>query len=85
MPISTDVHMLGLDGVWRVMDVAHALRNKGKMRMRCVDCKGHIRLHDASKDGKMAAHVEHLARWDGCPRSDSYDGQGIRQHPIPVL
>jgi hypothetical protein len=85
MPKSTNVHMLGLDGVWRVMDVSHALRNKCKKRMRCVDCKGHVRLQDVSKDGTMGAHVEHQSGWEGCPHSDSYDNKGLRQHPNSVL
>ncbi len=67
MPLATDVEVRGTDGVWRVLNVTLALRNKGKKPVRCVACKGYIKLHDAAKDGSMAAYVEHARRWEGCP------------------
>ena len=84
MPLAVDVKILGGDGDWRIFPVGLAFANKGKKRMRCVDCRGHIKLHDAAKDGSMAAHVEHATRWAGCPRSQAYDGNGIRPHPNRV-
>ncbi len=84
MPLATDVEIRGTDGVWRVLDVVLALPNKGKKPMRCVECRGHVKLHDAAKDGSMAAHVEHARRWEGCPRSEAYDGGAIRLHPVRV-
>ena len=84
MPLAVDVEIHGTDGMWRVLSVALALPNKGKKRMRCVVCKGHVKLHDAARDGSMAAHVEHARRWEGCPRSDAYDGGMVRPHPNRV-
>lgn len=85
MVLATDVEIFGSDEKWRVLDVTLALRNKGAKRMRCVDCKGTIKLHDAAKDGSQAAHVEHAKRWEGCPRSVAYDGDGIRPNPNRVV
>jgi hypothetical protein len=81
---ATEVEMRGRDGVWRTTGVVHALRNRGKMQMRCGLCKGHVVPMDASKDGRYAAHVEHRMRWQGCPRSDVYDGGEVRSHPVSV-
>jgi hypothetical protein len=89
MPVlAADLEMRGMDGIWRPTDVFAALRavaNRGKQTpMRCCLCKGHVVPMDRSKDGKKAAHVEHRARWQGCPRSDVYDGGGLRPHPNKV-
>ena len=82
--LATKLEMCGLDGVWRIMGVQHALRNRGKMAMRCGLCRGQVVPMDISKDGKFAAHVEHRMRWEGCPRSDAYDGKTTRPHPAAV-
>ena len=82
--LATNVAIRGTDGVWRVLDVVLAIPNKGKKLMRCVACGGHIKLHDAAKDGSMTAHVEHAKRWEGCPRSEAYDGGAVRPHPNRV-
>lgn len=84
MPLATDVEVRGTDGVWRVLNVTLALRNKGKKPMRCIACKGYIKLHDAAKDGSMAAHVEHARRWEGCPRGEAHNGRTVRPHPNRV-
>ena len=84
MPLATDVAIEGSDGRWRVLNVVLALPSKGKKRMRCVECGGHVKLHDTARDGSQAAHVEHAKRWVGCPRSDAYDGAGTRPHPNRV-
>lgn len=61
-----------------------ALPNKGKRRMRCVECGGHIKLHDAVKNGSQAAHVEHATRWEGCSRSEAWHGGAATPHPNRV-
>ncbi|MCQ8242067.1 hypothetical protein [Rhizosaccharibacter radicis] len=84
MPLATDLEIRGTDGVWRTISVVLALPNKNRKPMRCIVCKGHIKLHDAARDGSQQAHVEHAQRWPGCPRSDAYDGNGVRPHPHRV-
>lgn len=84
MPLSTDVEVYGTDGVWRTLSVNLVIRNNNKKKMRCIECKGHVKIHDVSKDGKQAAHGEHRTRWLGCPRSVEYDGRGLRSHPNQV-
>lgn len=89
MPVlANDLELRGTDGVWRTMNVLiarHASAKRGKgTPMRCCLCKGHVISMDMSKDGKHPAHVEHRKRWEGCPRSDAYDGNGLRPHPNKV-
>lgn len=84
MALATDVEIYGDDGVWRILSVVLAFRNKGKKRMRCVACKGHITLQDAAKDGSKDAYAKHVARWEGCPRSDEWDRGATRPHPNRV-
>ncbi len=84
MPLATDVSIRGTDGIWRVLDVVLAIRIKEKKPMRCVQCGGHVKLHDAAQDRSQAAHVEDARRWEGCPRSDAYDGGAVRPHPNRV-
>lgn len=89
MVLATDIDVKGTDGVWRPMTVLTALSMKPDDRkarsFRCRECKGHVRLHGPSKSGTMQAHAEHATRWAGCPRSDCYDGHGLRPHPNPAL
>ncbi len=82
MPRATDLEIEGTDGQWRPLHIDLALSSR-KKRMRCLECKGPVRLHSASENG-MAAHVEHAKRWEGCPRCDHYDGGSLRPHPIQV-
>lgn len=81
MALATDVEICGTDGVWRKLSVEHALSSSNRTRIRCVECRGRVRLHRASDDGTQAAHAEHIKRWDGCPRSDAYDEGGLRMNP----
>ncbi len=83
MPLATDLEILETDGIWHPIHVVRALPSRGQKRMRCLACKGPIRLHDASASG-MSAHVEHQKRWEGCPRSVHYDNGGLRPNPIQV-
>ncbi len=83
MPLATDIEIKGTDGEWRRLSVALALGNRRQM-IRCVDCKGPVRLHGTSADGKQEAHAEHQSRWHGCPRSVGYDGQGLKPNPVQV-
>jgi hypothetical protein len=82
--LATELEMRGTDGVWRVMNIQHALRNRGRMKMRCVLCKGQVSPHDVSLDGSNPAHVEHRISWEGCPRCEAYDNNGLRPHRVRV-
>lgn len=84
MPLATDVEICGTDGVWRILNVVLAMPNRGKKRMRCVECGGHVRLHDTARGGSQAAHVEHITQWKGCPRSAVFEGGTTRPHPNRV-
>lgn len=85
MLTATDAEVYGTDGVWRKLHVSTILSTSAKRRLRCVECKGAIRAHNASKDGKHGAHIEHKVRWAGCKRCDAYDGGSPRLNPNPVL
>lgn len=67
------------NGNWIKVTVAEALEIQGQKR--CISCHGPVRAHRA---GIGRAHIEHLRRHSGCPRSDAYDGRGITLHPYAL-
>jgi hypothetical protein len=58
---------------WQEIAVAEALK-LAEPRLRCPECEGAVRLHQASSDGKMAAHAEHWKINRGCSLGDEYEG-----------
>jgi hypothetical protein len=68
MPKSSTLEIKGESG-WVPVDVADALA-RDERQGRCVECGQPVRPHAGSKNGKQAAHVEHLKRNSKCSRSD---------------
>jgi hypothetical protein len=72
------------NGAWHGVSTDVALTLAKTRTMRCEDCDGAVRMHRESR-GKIhiPAHAEHLARHEGCPRSDEWKkGPQVRsRHP----
>lgn len=66
-------------GDWVPVDLETALRQPRTRAMRCPECHGYVRAHNASSSG-MRAHMEHEMRNAGCSRGDCFDGDR-RPHP----
>jgi hypothetical protein len=66
---------------WHEISVEKAL-SLG-VRMRCPECKGAVRPHNAAQDGSMEAHFEHLERHDGCSLGNYFSGVET-PHPHPL-
>jgi hypothetical protein len=74
MPKSDQCEIPKAVGVWRLIGVQDALPLKGNVKMRCPECWGPVRPHEASADGLALAHFEHLQRHKGCSRGDCFEG-----------
>lgn len=68
-----------VDKSWQPLTLDEALTSSRSLCLRCPDCGGPVRVHRASVNG-MRAHIEHLQRHEGCPRSSSFAGTA-RPHP----
>jgi len=55
---------------WHEIAAEEALM-RADQQPRCPICKGRVRLHAASTDGKMAAHAEHIRASSKCPLSEA--------------
>lgn len=68
-----------IDRRWELLSIAEA-KNRGKIPVRCPECKGHIKLHAGTK---ITPHAEHVDRFGGCSRGDCFDGTR-RPNPFPL-
>ena len=70
MPKST-VCKVKIGGKWKRIKIDDALA-MDKLRWLCINikCGKPVRPHRRSKNGKQAAHFEHLNRNPKCPLSD---------------
>jgi hypothetical protein len=83
MPLSEECEVRKNASAWRRIRVNDALPLKGKIAMRCVECGGAVRPHEAAKDGTNAAHFEHLEAHGGCSIGSCFSGIASA-HPHPV-
>ena len=70
------------DDPWRPVSIQEAFRLRKGTEKRCGQCRGQVRAHRATDI--MAAHFEHMQAHAGCPLSVSYDGNGLRLHPLAL-
>jgi len=84
MPRSDQCEIPQAVGVWRMIGVSDALPLRGMVKMRCPECLGPARPHEASSDGDVSAHFEHLQRHKGCSKGDCFVGERAR-HPHALL
>lgn len=54
-------------------------------KLRCIECHGEVRFHEAAKPDSPPAHFEHRRSHDGCTRCDAYRGGPTSQHPVPLV
>ena len=60
-------------GSWIVVPVESILNVQG-LTIRCLECKGPIRLHGAGRMGKPRSHAEHKQHFPGCSLGNCFDG-----------
>lgn len=65
---------LNLRGQWVRITIDKALSLHSTRMLRCVECHGRVRAHNASEDGVMRAHFEHRRGHEGCSRSHYFSG-----------
>jgi len=68
-----------VDRRWELLSIEEA-KARGKVPVRCPECKGQIKLHAGEK---ITPHAEHVDRFAGCSRGDCFDGNP-RLNPFPL-
>jgi len=65
---------------WVGVDLATAQSLARNRTKRCEDCDGQVRVF---QEGGKPAHMQHVTRHEGCPRSDVWEkGDMVRtRHP----
>lgn len=71
----------GKDG-WKKVSVVYALA-RPECIVRCIECKGAVRLHKAGPNGTPRAHAEHEVGHEGCSIGHYFNGVQST-HPQPV-
>lgn len=67
-------------GEWITQSLDEARNLSRQRELRCPECHGRIRFHEAASDGSMKAHFEHYRGHEGCSRGSYF--KGIRSpHP----
>ena len=62
-----------INGEWQIVTAEHA-RNYSRRIIRCLECKGVVRIHRAGPNNKPRAHAEHSNKFEGCSLGYYFDG-----------
>jgi hypothetical protein len=68
MTLSADSEISRVGGRWELISIDDALTEPSRSVFRCPDCHGAVRPFRKFFTGTRA-HFEHVAKFDGCPRS----------------
>jgi hypothetical protein len=71
-------------GAWLSVTIDKALGLHPERVLRCPECHGRVRAHNASEDGGMRAHFEHRVGHEGCSRGHYFKGHSS-PHPRRLL
>ena len=70
----SDTCELWANKTWHTISVEDALTKYAERDLRCPECHGAVRPHNASEDGGMQAHFEHKIGHTGCSLGSYFDG-----------
>jgi hypothetical protein len=70
-----------IDGHWKTLDFAAALKQPASVLKRCPECQGRVTPYNG---GGAIPHFTHYAAHKGCQLSHNFEGTVTVLHPHPL-